>query len=59
MKIDVRDLSSEKSMPPKIFEAFTDNNNQIYIRVKKDNSNLTVLWDDIVYQVNKLKNKMA
>lgn len=58
MKVDVRDLNSNKAIPPKIFEAFTDNN-QIYIKVKKENSCLTVLWDDIVYQVNKLKNKMA
>ncbi|MBP3722062.1 MAG: hypothetical protein J6I62_02250 [Selenomonadaceae bacterium] len=58
MKMDIRNLESDSPVQPKVFEAFTGEDNQIYLKVKKEKSHETVLWDDVLYQMNKFKNKI-
>lgn len=59
MNMQIRSLCSDCSNPPRFCDAILDEDNQIYLvrKNEKKNSYVKILWDDVVYQVNKLKQK--
>ena len=57
MKIQIRSLCSDCANPPRLCDAIMEEDEQIYL-VRKDqktNRYVKILWEDVVYQVNKLK----
>ncbi len=57
MKIQIRSLCSDCSNPPRFCDAIMEEDEQIYL-VRKDQKTdryVKILWEDVVYQVNKLK----
>ncbi|QNH53817.1 hypothetical protein H1B31_08015 [Selenomonas timonae] len=57
MKIQIRSLCSDCANPPRFCDAILEEDAQIYL-VRKDqktNRYVKILWEDVVYQVNKLK----
>ena len=58
MMTQIRSLRSDGSMPPRFCDAVLGDDDQIYLVLKKGtNKYIKILWDDVVYQVNKLKPK--
>ena len=57
MKIEIRSLGNDCSNPTRFCDAIIEEDKQIYL-VRKDqktNRYVKILWEDVVYQVNKLK----
>ncbi len=57
--MQIRSLGNDCSNPPRFCDAVLGNDNRIYL-VRKDEkkrSYVRILWEDVVYQVNKLKHK--
>ena len=59
MEMQIRSLCSDCPHPPRFCDAVLDEDDQIYLARKdqKTHSYVRILWDDVVYQVNKLKTK--
>ncbi len=57
MRMQIRSLSSDCTNPPRFCDAILEEDEQIYL-VRKDQKTrryVKILWEDVVYQVNKLK----
>ena len=57
MRMQIRSLSSDCPNSPRFCDAILEEDEQIYL-VRKDQKTrryVKILWEDVVYQVNKLK----
>lgn len=53
MRQPIRNLHSTREVPPRCFDAILEDDNQVYLEVKKGTNHYDkILWSDVLYQMN-------
>ncbi|AQS52504.1 hypothetical protein BW727_100094 [Jeotgalibaca dankookensis] len=53
IKQPIRNLSSSKTVPERLFDAIVHEDGKVEIEIKQKNNLLKVPWEDILYQIDK------